>query len=293
MKKQKKRWCDRHDGVRVKVPGVLGLINYIKPKRSESEVYILKKFDVTDTLKFVEKKEKEYAKEDQRLTIFYVFAAAMAKTVYLRPRLNRFVINKRFYDRNEVSFGFVGKTTLDDSGDELFQCIKVDEKDKLLDIVKKSNKKIKALKKNEKNSADSLISVIAGLPGFIKTMFIGLVRFADNHDLLPKSLTDNLIYHVTVLITNLGSIKCGGIYHNLTNFGTNSIIVAIGEIKEENILQKDGSVVTRSFVEVGFTLDERNCDGFYYAKSVRYFEWLLHHPEKLEEEMKEGIEFEC
>jgi len=287
-----KKFGDRHDGTRVRVEGVLGIINHLKTKRSESEVYILKKFDVTETLKYYEKKKKEYAKEDEKLTMFYLFATAIAKTIYLRPRLNRFVINKKVYDRNEVSLGFVGKTSLEDSGDELFECIKFKDTDSLKDVTKKLNHKVKDLKKNEKNVVDSLISLITRAPGFIQTIFIKIIKFMDNHDLLPSSLTDNLIYHVTCLVTNLGSIKCGAIYHNLTNFGTNSILMAIGEIKEEPVMDKNGKIEMRSFVEVGLTLDERIADGFYFAKSVRYFDHILQNPEILEQEMKEGIDFE-
>ena len=287
-----KKFGDRHDGTRVKVEGVLGIINYLKTKRSEAEVYILKEFDVTEILKYYEKKKKEYAKEDEKLTMFYLFATAIAKTIYLRPRLNRFVINKKVYDRNEVSLGFVGKTSLEDSGDELFECIKFKDTDSLKEVTKKLNHKVKDLKKNEKNAVDSLISLITKAPSFIQTIFIAIIKFMDNHDLLPRSLTDNLIYHVTCLVTNLGSIKCGAIYHNLTNFGTNSILMAIGEIKEEPVMDKNGKIEMRSFVEVGLTLDERIADGFYFAKSVRYFDYILQNPEILEQEMKEGIDFE-
>lgn len=68
--------------------------------------------------------------------------------------------------------------------------------------------------------------------------------------------------------------------------------MAIGEIKEEAVLNKNGKVEMRSFVEVGFTLDERIADGFYFAKSVRYFDYILQNPDILDKEMKEGIDFE-
>lgn len=287
-----KKFGDRHDGKRVKVDGVLGIINYIKPRRSESEVYILKKFDVTEAYKYFEKKKKEYSKEDQKLTMFYLFSTAIARTIYLRPRLNRFVINKRFYDRNVVTLSFMGKTSLSDEGDELMICESILENDNLESITKKFNDKVYGLHHQSSSDMDKLISVIARMPGILKTMFIGVVNFADRHDLLPRSLTDGLIYYQTLLITNLGSIKCGAIYHNLTNLGTNSGIMAIGEIKDENILMKNGKVETRKFIEIGFTLDERIADGFYFAKSVRYFDYILQHPELLEEPMKEGIDFE-
>jgi pyruvate/2-oxoglutarate dehydrogenase complex dihydrolipoamide acyltransferase (E2) component len=287
-----KKFGDRHDGKRVKVRGILGLINHLKPKRSESEVYIIKKFDVTETLKYYEKKKKEANKLGLNMTMFHILSTAVAKTVYLRPKLNRFIINKQVYDRNEVSFGFVGKTSFEDKAEELLQCLKIEKTDNLLAVSAKLTEKVKIVKANKQNDADKLVDMISKAPAFVKSIIIVIFRFLDNHDLIPRSLTDNLIYHVSVLITNLGSIKCGAIYHNLTNFGTNSVLVAIGEIKKEVMVNENGKMEVKDCVEIGFTLDERIADGFYFAKSVRYFDYILQHPQFLDEAMEEGIDVE-
>ena len=43
-----------------------------------------------------------------------------------------------------------------------------------------------------------------------------------------------------MIVSNLGSIKCGAIYHNITNFGTASGLATIGEIKDEEVItEKD------------------------------------------------------
>ena len=47
---------------------------------------------------------------------------------------------------------------------------------------------------------------------------------------------DNL-YYSSMILSNLGSIKCGAIHHNLTNFGTCSSLATIGEIKEETRIE--------------------------------------------------------
>jgi pyruvate/2-oxoglutarate dehydrogenase complex dihydrolipoamide acyltransferase (E2) component len=47
-------------------------------------------------------------------------------------------------------------------------------------------------------------------------------------------------------------------------------------------LQEDGSVVQRKYVDVKFVLDERICDGFYYATFFKYYKRLLAHPEVLD-----------
>ena len=283
---------NRHDGTLIKEHGTFSIINQIKPARYEGEVYFIGKYDVTDLLLWFEKKKKEYKKDDEKFTIFYVFCAAIMKTVYLRPRLNRFIINKRVYQRNNVSFGFVGKTSLEDESDEIMQCFRVGEDDTLKDIQLMLNKKIKGLKESSANASSSLIDTVTSFPNWLLHLVVRFFVFLDKHDWLPRDLTDDLIYHQTVLITNLGSIKCGAIYHNLTDFGTNEILIALGEIKEEWAFDENGKPRKRKFIEIGYTLDERVCDGFYFAKSVKYLEYILNHPDVLEKPMKEGIDFE-
>lgn len=41
----------------------------------------------------------------------------------------------------------------------------------------------------------------------------------------------------------------------------------------------------RSFetLDIGLTVDERIADGYYYAKTVKLFKYVLEHPETLEE----------
>ena len=70
------------------------------------------------------------ASEEDRITYFHAFFTALGKLVYNREKLNRFVMNKKFYQRNDVSISFVAKTGFTDDAEEFFTLIKVDEKDR-------------------------------------------------------------------------------------------------------------------------------------------------------------------
>ena len=48
----------------------------------------------------------------------------------------------------------------------------------------------------------------------------------------------------------------------------------------------------REKLKLGITLDERIADGYYYAKSVRLFKYLLEHPTLLERPLSEEVEYE-
>ena len=95
----KKKIGDRSDGTRLKSGGFEKIWYSVKSKRSENEVHILKEIDVTELKKYYEDKKKDNSK----ITYFHLFSTAVAKIIYNKSRLNRFVINGHAYARNEVT----------------------------------------------------------------------------------------------------------------------------------------------------------------------------------------------
>ncbi len=274
---------NRKDGIKVKnLDGMHGLINFVMPRRADSEVYINTKLDVTKLVDYIKNKKKEKGNED--LTYFHAFSIAIGKLLYNRPLLNRFVINKTHYDRKDITLSFVAKKEFTDHAEETFNVVKVEEKDNLFTMSNKISGKVHKVREEKKtNTADNFINSIGKLPKFIRWFIIKIVKFADNHDLIPQSLTSNSIYHSSVLLSNLGSLKCGAIYHHLTDLGTNSVLITIGEIKDEPVVI-DGKVEIRKMCEFGVTLDERIGDGFYFVKSLKLLEYMFNNPEVLEED---------
>jgi pyruvate/2-oxoglutarate dehydrogenase complex dihydrolipoamide acyltransferase (E2) component len=93
-----------------------------------------------------------------------------------------------------------------------------------------------------------------------------------------------------VLLTNLGSIrlKCG--YHHLTNWGTNSVFVVVGEKKKSPFFDENGTVTMKETIDIGLTIDERIADGYYYSKTVRLLKYLLQNPELLEQPFETEVQ---
>lgn len=291
--KTKKRWKDRRDGKLIKVPAMAKVMTYIK-NREESYVYINRKFDVTDLIDYMKKKKKK----NPDLTYFHAFSMAVAKTIYNRPKLNTFIMNHKFYQRNDVILTFVAKVNFEDNAKELMALIKVDPEDNIDDLSNKIKEKIdKFRNKKTQTSTDDSLDALGKLPNWmLKFIVAPLFKWLDRHDKLPKSLNNEFLYNSSVILSNLGSIKCGAIHHNLTNFGTNSIILTIGDIHKEQVVMKDGKVAIRDIVEFGINLDERIGDGVYFSKSVNLLDYILTHPETLEDEandiIKEKSDFE-
>jgi len=283
----KKKFGDRRDARRIKMPAMMRLLTYLT-ERQDADVYINRKIDVTDLVKYM-KKTKE---KDSSITYFHAFSIALAKVVYNRPKLNRYIINHKCYERHDVILTFTAKVNYSDDAKEVMSLIKVDKKDNIFSISEKIKRKVESFRKNNKqNSTDDSLDFLDKFPGWmLKYIIAPIVKFMDRHDLLPASLNNDLLYNSTAILSNLGSIKCGAIYHHLTNFGTNSILVTIGDIHKEPMVMENGKIEVRDVVEFGIVLDERIADGVYFSKAVNLLDYILKHPETLEGDASEKIE---
>jgi hypothetical protein len=287
----KKRRGDRRDGRWIReIDGFHAVMMHLIPNRTEAEVYSKEQFDVTMLLKLVEERNK--SNPEIQTKAFHVFVAAIAKTLYHREMLNRFVAGRRMYQRNEITFAFVVKRQFSDHAEELLLTMNVDGDTTLEDISRKILGETKELRESGKSELDATINFFARLPRFVQRFSMRMFRMLDFYGLMPKFMTDGDTNFVSVLLSNLGSIKADATYHHLNNYGTNSIMMTIGEIHKEQVLSQDGSTVIRDVVNFGINVDERIADGFYFAKSMKIMRHIIEHPKMLEAPLKEAIGYD-
>ena len=288
-----KKFGDRKDGKQIRdMNGMNYIMNDLLKSRCDNEVYANYTIDVTELVDYVKSYNKK--NKDKRLTYFHVFNTAIAKTIYNRPYLNRFVVNGKFYERNEVLISFVAKTEFSDSAQEVMQVIPVKENDNVFTLRDKISGSVEHSRSNSLDSTsgtDDLVETIGHLPKFLRSPIVGIFKFADRHDLLPLSMTKEILYYSTVLVSNLGSIGSkDAIYHHLSTFGTNSILITMGKIYKQEIINDDDTKEIRSFCDFGVTMDERIADGFYIIKSVQLLDYIINHPKLLEDDCSEKVE---
>ena len=266
---------------RVRVDSLKQCMIDLKPTRKENEVYINQNLDVTKLVRYIE----ESKKNGIHYTYFHAFLTAIAKVMYNRPYLNRFIANRHMYEHNEVLLSFAAKVSFEDSAEEMMLVVPIEENDNIESISRKTAEMVDKVRnaKEEKAGANNVADMLGKLPNLIRVPIMALVSFFGKHGILPKSMTDNNIYFSSMIISNLGSIKCGAIYHNLADFGTCSSLTTIGEIVNEKKINDDGTEELRKVCSFGVTIDERIADGFYFARSVQMIDHILQHPEMLEE----------
>ena len=86
---------------------------------------------------------------------------------------------------------------------------------------------------------------------------------------MPDAVAREDPYASTVFISNLGSVHMSAQYHHLTNWGSNSVFVIIGEKHFQRFELDDGSFEKREVVDLSITVDERIADGIYFSNSVQ------------------------
>lgn len=268
----------RKDAVKVKdVHGTTNIMIDFKPKRSDSEVYMNVKVDVTEFVKYMDTLKKK----NKDLTYFHGMAFIMAKTLYTRHYLNRFVANRTLYEHKNVSLAFVAKSEFEDDALEYLTVIKIDKNDTIEDISRIIKEKVQRIRSNRHDGgANSAADFVGHLPKLLRIVIVGLLKWMDKHGILPSSIIDGNIYYSSSILSNIGVFKTGGIYHNLTDFGTSSSLVTFGEIKEEG---------KRKVMEMGITLDERIADGFYFCKALKLIEYMFSNPEILKQKAGEHV----
>ena len=274
----------RSDGKKIKnIEPFQKIIPHIMKTRSDSQNTFTHYTDCAVLDEFIARNREE---NGVSISYFHIVIAAMVRLLAERPQINRFVMNGRIYRRNDIQISFAVKKALRDDavgttikltfrGDENIYEVKraVDEA-----IVENAT-----LKSN--NDTDKTAKVLTNMPNAFIKMGVGLIKFLDKHGMCSKKVLKASPFHTSCFITNMKSIKTDFIYHHLYDFGTTGIFIAIGKEELKPVAERDGSITARKLMGIGIVTDERFCDGFYYANSLRKLRSYLENPSVLEQNL--------
>lgn len=285
---------DRSDRIYVKDLDAFHIIMpYLIPGRTNNEAVLTEIIDIAKIKEYINRRNEQ--NPSYKYSLFQVITAAIAKTIYLRPKMNYFISGRRFYQRRDIQTAFVVKRCFDDHSEE--SCAKwVLDPDgaapieQMHDFLEKFVTKVRV--KKELDHSSQSMNVFKYLPSFVTAIVFWALRLLERWGLYPKSLQADDPCYSSVFISNLGSIKMNADYHHIFNWGTISFFVVISEMKKRLIVNEDGSTDIRDTVKLALTIDERIADGFYFAKSVKILKHLLQHPELLDRDVKETVEID-
>ncbi len=286
----KRRFGDRKDGRLIReLDGVHFIMPLIFPNRADNEAFISETFDLTNLNKFLE--AKNAGNPEYKYNLFQVLITAILKVLTLRPKMNRFIANGNIYQRNEISASFIVKKQFSDHGEEALAIIRANPEDNLDTVHEYIHSQVTSCRSDKLDPSSDAINVFNHMPRFLGKAIVKFICFLDKHGKVPQSLIASDPYYSSVILTNLGSIKLHSGYHHLSNWGTSSIFVIVGEKKPRPFRQEDGNVEMRDSVDIGLTVDERIGDGYYFSKTVRLLTKLLENPELLEDSLDTPVEY--
>ena len=281
---------DRKDGTLLRnLDSMHFIVPLLYPNRCDNEAFISERIDLTNVNRFLE--QKNASNPEYKYNLFQVIVAAMLKVLTVRPKMNRFIANKNMYQRNEISASFVVKKIFSDNGDEALAFIHSKPEFTFEDVHQEIWKQVSYCRSDKKDGSTESMDFFNKLPRFVSKTIIAFIRFLDKHGWVPSSLIATDPYYSSIVLTNLGSIKLHSGYHHLTNWGTNSVFVAVGEKKLRPFYYKDGSMQMLDSIDLGLTVDERIADGYYYSKTVRLLKKLLENPELLEQPFNTEVDY--
>lgn len=269
----------RADGRRLKkISPFFMVIPHVMKTRSDSQVYYSQEISLAPIDEYINAKKAEGIK----LSYMSIIYAALVRIIGERPRLNRFVMNGKTYARDGIYISLVIKKGMSETAEETTTKLRFTGRENIfeikeaLDKVIAENKEVSAV-----NNTDKLAKFLAFVPNWLIKAIVNFLIFLDRHELMPRAIIKASPFHTSAFLTNVGSLGIDAIYHHLYDFGTTGVFLAMGK-KRKGIISGDDSIKEEKSLSLKWVLDERICDGYYYASAVKAFNKYMEKPEMLE-----------
>ena len=281
MKQARRRRGDRKEGRLLRsIPGFCKFIPFIMPERNDRAIYYEESFEVSA----LDRRLRELRVEGYKgIGILHFLIATYIRTVSMLPGLNRFVVGRRIYARNDIEIVMAVKRDLAVDATETTIKVHFQPTDTIFDVYRKMNEKIEEIKSSDANNGtEDFADTVARLPRFLIRFAIGILRVMDYFGWIPSSLLEVSPFHGSMIITDLGSVRIGPVYHHIYNFGTLPVFIAFGSKYHKYEINRQGRVEDRKYIDTKLVLDEGTVDGYYYAQALRAFRYIFEHPEVVE-----------
>ena len=279
---------DRFDAKYLKdVDSMHFIMPFMFPNRCDNQTYFTFQIDLTNLNEYIKKKNAD--NPDYKYNMFQCIVTGVLKIVTLRSKLSIFIHDRKMYKRNEVSAAFTVKQEFADDGGEVLCFIHSKPEWNIDDVHNELKRQLLKLKnKSYVDESTGFMDKFNKLPKFISRPLLRFVCWLEKKSLIPKALIETDPYHSSVVLANLGSIGLPDGYHHLTNWGTTSMFVVIGQSGKMPFFENE-QVVFKDGVKLGFTVDERIADGYYFSKSIKMLKLFLEQPELLDLPLNEKL----
>ena len=288
MSDTRRRFGDRKEGRRLRtITPLMAFTPFIMIDRSDACNQFAGAVEISETDRWLRAKRAEGYKG---LGMVHLFIAAYIRVLCHLPGLNRFVSGQRVYARNTITINMMVKRGITVDSEET--CAKVDFEltDTIYDVYRKMNDAVEEIRSSDDSGTEKAARIFMSAPRLLLKLAVKLIKLADYFDWLPMSLLRVSPFHGSMIITDLGSLGIGPIYHHIYNFGNLPVFLAFGAKRREVELDRHGQPVEHKYVDYKIVCDERICYGNYYASAFKYLRYYLKNPHELERAPEKIIE---
>ena len=287
--RRKRRRGDRFDGRRLRSLDPLNRVSpYIMNTRAGATNYFQAEVDIRAAEGYIRRKRAEGLKG---FGMLHFWIAAYVRVVSQRPGINRFISGQKLFARHNIEVLFTMKKELSLEGQESVVKIVCQPADSAEDIFRRVSEALEeARQEGDSNDVDGIARTLGKIPGWVLKFVVWLLRKLDYIGKCPKSLITISPFHGSIFITDLGSINLPALHHHLYDFGNIPLFLAIGPKQREYVLNKEGQVSERRFLNFTLTVDERVTDGFYFSGVWRMIRELFARPEQLDNPPERVVE---
>lgn len=262
----------RSDGTLLRVHPIRRILLFLMPTRAESLVFFDAAADAEALERFLESPEAAGAH------VTHVTVAAANIALAATPKMNRFVMGGRLYERSSRQLSFSLKRARLDK-EAAISTVKLEMRDgeTFAGLVERIQASVKVERSGEKTRTDKEIDLFNLMPRPVLRLGVRVIRWLDEHNLLPAAFIGPDPLFTSIFLANLGSLGMGAGYHHLFEYGTCPLFIMIGQV-EERVVSRDGVPVVRRVLPVRFTYDERIEDGLNARFGIDRFVRILEDP---------------
>lgn len=253
------------------VPPVRRIMPFIMRDRTESAVYFEQQIDLTKTQPFIDAWNREHP--DQKVSVFHVFMWSVVQAFHERPRLNRFVMGSKLWERDGLWISFSAKKRLDDDAPIVTLKRRFEAGRSFAEIVGQLHADVKEGRSDKASHVDKELALFLALPAPVLRVGVKLLRWLDRWNLLPGSFIHPDPMYASMFVANLGSVRLESAFHHLYEWGNCPFFAAIGHSKP--VVTPDG---VKTMCSVKYTFDERVEDGLYCATALELVKQRLENP---------------
>ena len=162
----RRRSGDRVDGRRIRsLNGFFNFIPYIMPHRNDACNYYQESFEITNADRWFRQQRLNGYKG---IGMLHLFIAAYVRAIAELPALNRFVVGRRVYARNNIEVVLTVKRSLAIDATETTIKVEFDPTDTIFDVYRKMNEEIEKIKSSdEDNGTEEFANKFAKMPRFL------------------------------------------------------------------------------------------------------------------------------